>query len=57
MQMVLNEGYRGLGLVFDLALDRVLVPVAVLVAVAGAAVIGVQLAEIIGPSTALPYAL
>lgn len=57
MQMVLSEGYRGLGVVFDLALDRVLVPVAVLVAVAGAAVIGVQLAEIVGPSSVLPYAL
>lgn len=57
MQMVLSEGYRGLGLMVELTLDRILVPVAIFVALAGAAVIGVQMGEIIAPVTAAPYAL
>lgn len=57
MQLVLTEGYRGLSLVADLTLDRILVPVAILVALAGAALIGVQLAEIFLPLPGSPYQL
>ncbi|WP_223633095.1 hypothetical protein [Rhodobacter sp. TJ_12] len=49
MTMVLAEGYRGLSLVWDLALDRLLMPAAILVALTGAAVIGVQMHEIMTP--------
>lgn len=57
MQMVLTEGYRGLGLVLDLTLDRVLVPAAIVVALVGAALIGVQLSDMLAPATSLPYQL
>ncbi|MGD9917716.1 MAG: hypothetical protein AB7U46_06820 [Paenirhodobacter sp.] len=57
MQMVLTEGYRGLGLVLDLTLDRVLVPAAIVVALVGAALIGVQLSDMLSPATSLPYQL
>jgi hypothetical protein len=49
MQPVLSEGYRGLSVMIDLALDRVMVPLAVTVALLGACLIGIQLAEIFGP--------
>ncbi len=57
MQLVLTEGYRGLSLVLDLTLDRVLVPVAILVALAGAALIGVQLSEMLAPLAPASYQL
>jgi len=47
MPMVLAEGYRGMTLVFDLMLDRILVPVAIAVALMGAAVIGIEVSQIL----------
>lgn len=55
MQMVLAESYRGLGLMVDLTLDRILVPVAIVVALSGAALIGIQLSEMIAPAAVAPY--
>jgi len=57
MQLVLNEGYRGLSMMVDLAFDRVVVPVAILVALAGAAIIGAELSGLIAPATLSPYTL
>lgn len=57
MQLVLSEGYRGLSLLADLTLDRILVPVAILVALAGAALIGVQLADMLAPAAMTPFQL
>jgi len=57
MQMVLTEGYRGLSLVMDLTLDRIVVPVAIVVALAGAAFIGVQVSEMLAPVNIAPYQL
>lgn len=57
MQMVLTEGYRGLGLVLDLTLDRVLVPAALVVALVGAALIGMQLTDMLAPAATMPYQL
>lgn len=57
MQLVLTEGYRGLSLMADVMLDRILVPLAILVALFGAALIGLQLADILAPQTVLPHLL
>ncbi len=57
MQLVLTEGYRGLSLMADVMLDRILVPAAVVVALTGAALIGLQLAEMFGPQMGAPYVL
>lgn len=57
MQLVLTEGYRGLSLMADVMLDRILVPLAIVVALFGAALIGLQLAEIFAPQALLPYTL
>ncbi|MDF2142809.1 hypothetical protein [Paenirhodobacter sp. CAU 1674] len=56
MQLVLTEGVRGLSMIVDLALDRIIVPLAVVVALLGACIIGIQLAEMLGPAH-LPYQL
>lgn len=57
MQLVLTEGYRGLSLMVDLALDRILVPVAIIVALAGAALIGVELSALLAPEIQAPFTL
>lgn len=57
MQLVLSESYRGLGLVVDLTLDRILVPAAIVVALVGAALIGVQLSEMLAPAQLAPFSL
>lgn len=57
MQLVLTEGYRGLSLMVDLTLDRILVPAAILVALAGAALIGLELSELLAPEMLAPYTL
>jgi hypothetical protein len=49
MEMI-SESYRGLGLVVEVIADRVLVPFAVVVALLGAAIIGVELREMFAPS-------
>jgi hypothetical protein len=56
MQLVLSEGVRGLSMIVDLALDRIIVPLAVVVALLGACIIGIQLAEMLAPAH-LPYQL
>ena len=45
MQLVLSHGYRGLSTLYDLAIDRVLPPLVIIMALAAAGVIGVQLVE------------
>ena len=57
MQAVLSEGYRSFSLVFDLAADRILVPVAIFVALAGALVIGVQISALLAPVDPVIYQL
>ena len=42
MQMIQNS-YRGISLVLDLGLDRILIPLAIVVGLAGGAMIGFQL--------------
>lgn len=57
MQAVLSEGYRSFSMVFDLAADRVLVPVATLVALAGAVVIGIEVSAMLAPVDPTLYQL
>lgn len=45
MQMIQN-GYRGLSLVLDLSLDRILIPAAIVVGLAGGAMIGAEIARL-----------
>ena len=47
MGVMIAESYRGMGVIFELVADRLLVPVAVIVALLGAAVIGIQLFELL----------
>lgn len=48
MEMI-SESYRGMSLVVEVVADRVLVPLAVVVALIGAAMIGVELTEMFAP--------
>ena len=48
MDAVSSESYRGFGVLMGLMLDRLLVPVAILVALVGAAIIGLQLSQMLG---------
>ena len=57
MQAILTEGYRSFSLDFDLAADRILVPVALFVALAGAVVIGVEVSALLAPVDPAPYRL
>lgn len=57
MTQILAEGYRGFSLMLDLALDRLLLPVAIIVALVGAYLIGVQLAEMGLPIAPAPHQL
>ncbi|PZX27286.1 hypothetical protein H9N28_05970 [Rhodobacter capsulatus] len=57
MQAVLSEGYRSVSLVFDLAADRILVPVAIFVALAGALVIGIEVSALLSPADPALYQL
>jgi predicted ABC-type sugar transport system permease subunit len=45
MQMF-QSGYRGLSLVFDLSIDRILIPLAIVVGLAGGAMIGSEIAKL-----------
>jgi hypothetical protein len=45
MQMI-QSGYRGLSLVFDLSIDRILIPLAIVVGLAGGAMIGSEIAKL-----------
>jgi hypothetical protein len=57
MTEIFADGYRGLSLMVDLTLDRLLVPVAIVVALVGAYLIGVQLAEMGLPTVPTPHRL
>ncbi|PYF12906.1 hypothetical protein C8J30_101288 [Rhodobacter viridis] len=57
MQAVLTEGYQSFSLVFDLAADRVLVPVAIFVALVGAVVIGIDVSAMLAPVDPSMYQL
>jgi hypothetical protein len=48
MQMI-QKSYRGFSLVLDLGLDRILIPLAIVVGLAGGAMIGSELAQMQGP--------
>lgn len=50
MQMI-QSGYRGFSLVFDLGLDRILIPLAIVLGLAGGAMIGAELARFQTPET------
>lgn len=45
MQLI-QSGYRGLSLVLELSLDRILIPAAIVVGLAGGAMIGAEVAKI-----------
>lgn len=51
MSQVITSGYRGLRMLVDLARDRLLMPVAIAVALAAACLLGVQLLELVAPAT------
>ena len=48
MQMIQN-GYRSFSLMMDLGLDRILIPLAIVVGLAGGAMIGAELTQIQKP--------
>lgn len=48
MQMI-QRGYRGLSLVFNLSVDRILIPLAIVVGLAGGAMIGAEIARLQTP--------
>lgn len=48
MQMI-QSGYRGFSLMMDLGLDRILIPLAIVVGLAGGAVIGAELTRLQAP--------
>ncbi len=48
MQMI-QSGYRGFSLVMDLGLDRILIPLAIVLGLAGGAMIGAEMAQFQAP--------
>ncbi len=46
---LLQSGYRGVSLVLDLGLDRILIPLAIVVGLAGGAMIGTELSRLQPP--------
>ena len=48
MQMM-KRGYRGLSLVFSLGMDSILIPLAIVVGLAGGAMIGSEIARLQAP--------
>jgi len=48
MQMI-QSGYRGLSLMLDLSLDRIMIPLAIVVGLAGGAMIGTELMQLSQP--------
>jgi hypothetical protein len=48
MQMI-QSGYRGLSLVLELSIDRILIPAAIVVGLIGGAMIGAELAQLQTP--------
>ncbi|MEZ5884902.1 MAG: hypothetical protein R3D53_14005 [Paracoccaceae bacterium] len=57
MTDIIANGYRGASFMLGMAFDRLLLPVAIIVALLGAYLIGVQLAEMGIPSGPVPYQL
>lgn len=57
MQMVQADGFRGLSLVVDLALDRLMAPAAILVALAIGGILGYELIALFGSAAGSPYQL
>lgn len=47
---VIQSGYRGFSLLFDLGADRILIPLAIVVGLAGGALIGAELARYEAPA-------
>lgn len=47
----IQSGYRGFSLLLDLGLDRVLIPLAIVLGLAGGAMIGTELARLQAPET------
>ncbi|WP_347310112.1 hypothetical protein [Defluviimonas sp. SAOS-178_SWC] len=48
MQLI-QSGYRGFSLVLDLGLDRILIPLAIVLGLAGGAMIGAELTQFQSP--------
>jgi hypothetical protein len=46
---MIQNGYRGLSLVFDLGIDRILIPLAIVVGLVGGALIGAEIAQLQSP--------
>lgn len=57
MTDIIANGYRGASFMLGMAFDRLLLPAAIIVALLGAYLIGVQLAEMGIPSGPAPYQL
>ncbi|MFC5738115.1 MULTISPECIES: hypothetical protein [Sinirhodobacter] len=57
MQMMLADSHRGLSLVVDLALDRLMAPAAILIALMIGGVLGYELVQLFGPAAGSPYQL
>jgi hypothetical protein len=57
MTDIIANGYRGASFMLGMAFDRLLLPAAIIVALLGAYLIGVQLAEMGIPSGPVPYQL
>ncbi len=48
---ILQSGYRGLSLLFEISLDRIMIPLAIIVGLAGGAMIGTELFQLQAPET------
>jgi len=46
---LLQSGYRGFSLMLDLGVDRILIPLAIVLGLAGGAMIGTELARLQAP--------
>lgn len=47
---LLQSGYRGFSLMLDLGVDRILIPLAIVLGLAGGAMIGTELARLQAPA-------
>ncbi|MGB3316607.1 MAG: hypothetical protein WBB85_19580 [Albidovulum sp.] len=45
----IQDGFRGFSVVIDLGLDRILIPLAIVVGLAGGAMVGAELANLNAP--------
>jgi len=51
----IQDGYRGLSVVFDISLDRILIPLAIVLCLAGGGFLGSELAILQGPAETAPF--